>query len=79
MAEDRYSLEEIRDRLRRGKLPFSGVTELGSAAFHFQRPAPYAGVAMHAGHRVRPELLPAMAVSVKDRFREEDPYTDRSL
>ena len=32
--------------------------------------------AIHAGHKVRPQLLEKMALSDADRLREEDPFTD---
>ena len=73
---DRYSLSKIEDKLRKNELPFSGVTRLGSAAFHFLKPSFYAGIAMHAGNRVRPEVQRYLMANGKDRFREEDPYTD---
>ncbi len=31
---------------------------------------------MHAGHEIRPELMPWLAIDEATRFREEDPYTD---
>lgn len=37
---------------------------------------PILGVAIHAGHEMRPELLPSLAIDEFSRVREEDPYTD---
>ena len=74
-----YTLPEIRNSLRQGKLPLSGVTELGSTEFHILEPAHYAGVVMHAGHRVRPEILKILAVRKEDRLREEDPLMERFI
>lgn len=37
---------------------------------------PIVGLALHAGHAVRPELRPLLALSDSERLREEDPYTD---
>lgn len=74
-----YSLEEIKDRLHKGALPFSGSTELGSAGFVFQQPAFYAGMAVHAGSRIRDDLQDALAVSQADRYREEDPGTEQFI
>ena len=74
-----HTLHEIEERLWNGDLPFSGITELGSCEFHFDSPASYAGVSMHSGHRVRDEILDILAVSEKDRLREEDPYMDRFI
>lgn len=79
MELKQYSLKEIEEKLRNGELPFSGITELGSSEFHFEAPAFHAGVSMHTGHRVRKEILSILAVSEKDRYREEDPYTDRFI
>lgn len=74
-----YSLKEIQQKLEQNELPFSGITVLGSTEFHFLKPTFFAGVAMHAGKRIRPEVLEKMMVSKADRFREEDPFTDRFI
>jgi N-formylglutamate amidohydrolase len=74
-----YSLEEISLRLGKNALPFSGITPLGSCEFHIRAPASYAGLVLHSGHRVRPEILEAMAVGEQDRFREEDPFMERFI
>lgn len=71
-----YSLEEIALRLNKGDFPFSGVTLLESATFHFREPAGYMGIALHNGSRIRPQLLDTLAVSQEERFREEDPFTE---
>ncbi len=70
-----YSLEEIKIKLVNHDFPFSGITKSGTAEFHFEKPACYAGIALHAGHNVRPEILPLFALSEEERFRDEDPYT----
>jgi len=75
----KYSLSEIGQCLKDGKYPISGITELGSAEFHFKEPSGFLGVALHNGSRIRPELSAAMDVKREDRFREEDPYTDYFL
>ncbi len=75
----KYSLEEIGQCLKEEKYPISGITELGSAEFHFQKPVNYLGVALHNGSRIRPELLGAMEAEQEERFREEDPYTEYFL
>ncbi len=74
-----YPLESIRKHLDAGALPFSGKTEKGSAEFKFLRPAGYAGVALHAGHDVRPEVAENMKLSSAERRYEEDPHTDAFL
>jgi N-formylglutamate deformylase len=79
MALHRYSLKEIESRLLHEKLPFSGITELGSSEFHFEEPAFYAGVSMHSGQRVRNEIREFMGVDKADRYREEDPFMDRFI
>jgi len=78
-SEQIFSLSEIRSRLEKQDFPFSGITELGSAYFEFRKPAFYAGIAIHAGDRVRDEILKCMAVSQEDRYREEDPHTERFI
>jgi N-formylglutamate amidohydrolase len=37
---------------------------------------PTLGLALHAGHEMRSELLPGLAIDETERVREEDPYTD---
>lgn len=37
---------------------------------------PIMATAIHAGHEIRAELLPLIALDEADRSREEDPYTD---
>jgi N-formylglutamate amidohydrolase len=72
----KYPLSEIERRLQHGVLPFSGISEKGSCEFHFREPSYYAGVVLHAGSRIRHEIMDAMAVPRSDRFREEDPFMD---
>ena len=74
-----YSLESIRKHLIEGALPFSGITAKGSAEFKFLRPAGHAGVALHAGHEVRPDVAKKMKISPFDRRYEEDPHTEAFL
>jgi N-formylglutamate deformylase len=71
-----FSLDEIRRCLKNHEFPLEGITGLGSTEFHISEPAHFMGVALHAGHRVRPEILDLMAISEADRHREEDPLTD---
>jgi len=40
-------------------------------------PSPVVAVALHAGHAVRSQLAPYLAISDDDRLREEDPWTAR--
>jgi len=74
---EKYSLEEIGKHLKEKRFPLEGVTRLGTARFIFREPAGTLGVALHAGSRVRPDMLEIMEVTREERFREEDPYTDR--
>ena len=37
---------------------------------------PLVGLAVHAGHEIRPDLWPYLAIDESERYREEDPYTD---
>lgn len=72
----RYTLEEIGEGLKKKRFPMEGMTSLGSARFHFREPDNCLGVALHAGSRVRDDLMEVMEVTAGERFREEDPYTD---
>jgi hypothetical protein len=38
---------------------------------------PVVATSVHAGHELRPELAEAMVLDRAERFREEDPWTDR--
>jgi N-formylglutamate amidohydrolase len=40
---------------------------------------PVIATAIHAGHDVRADVIPLLAISEEDRLREEDPSTDRWL
>jgi len=75
-ALQKYSLKEIEKRLNEDRLPFSGISKLGSTEFHFLKPSFHAGLVMHAGSRIRSGIKESLAVIRMDRFREEDPYLD---
>jgi hypothetical protein len=77
--EKRYALEEVKEMLFKESFPCSGLTKLGSARFIFQEAAHFAGTAVHAGSRIREDLRDALAVSEADRFREEDPATEKFI
>ena len=47
--------------------------------FVFDKPSSFAGVALHAGSAIRPDLQANLAVSEADRYREEDPGTDQLI
>lgn len=38
--------------------------------------SPFCALAVHAGHGMRPELIPYLSIDEVTRIREEDPYTD---
>ena len=40
-------------------------------------PGPFLGLAVHAGHEIRPRLKDVLAIDDETRLREEDPFTDR--
>jgi N-formylglutamate amidohydrolase len=71
-----FSLTEIHEKLEKVDLPVSGITELGSSEFHILEPANHIGLAVHAGHLVRPGIQEVLAVTPGDRLREEDPHTE---
>ncbi len=54
----------------------SGSDPLGGFAYHLDFSLPYIAVAIHAGHHVREELLPLMALDSDQRKFEEDTATD---
>jgi hypothetical protein len=74
-----YTIDEIKEKLQQEELPFTGITELGSARFSFKEPAGYAGTAIHSSSRIRADLKNKLSVSSEDRYREEDPGTDRFI
>jgi len=63
------------DQIRRAGI-FSGQDPDGGFACHLDFDRPQIAVAIHAGHRVRPELLPFMALSDAERLFEEDEATE---
>lgn len=74
-----YRLDEIRSRLEKNELPFSGITKMGSAEFHFQGPAFYAGIALHAGSKIRKKMREKLALTLQQQHCDEDPFTDRFI
>ena len=57
----------------------SGTDSLGGFGYDLDLSVPFVTTAIHAGHRVRSELAPLMAISEKDRLAEEDTGTDRII
>lgn len=54
----------------------SGEDIKGGFAYKLDLSKPYIATAIHAGHKVRQELLPFFSISEEERFYEEDPATD---
>src|SRR6516162_6581779 len=54
------------------KTPFEAISPLGTALIRIKSFEPIIGLAIHAGHRVREELLSKMAIDETDRLYEED-------
>ena len=48
-----------------------------AVAFEGQWRGQVVATSVHAGHGLRPEIADAMVLDEAERFREEDPYTDR--
>lgn len=48
-----------------------------AVAFEGEWQGPIVATSVHAGHGLRPELAEAMVLDEAERFREEDPFTDR--
>ena len=57
------------------------MTDLGgtsdAVAFEGEWTGPIVATSVHAGHGLRPEIAEAMVLDEAERFREEDPFTDR--
>jgi len=69
---------ELVERLRSAKR-LEGEGADAGFAFDLDLSTPALALAIHAGHRVREELLPLMQIAEKDRLFEEDPATDRMI
>lgn len=48
-----------------------------AVAFVGEWDGPVVATSVHAGHGLRPEIAEAMVLDEAERFREEDPFTDR--
>ncbi len=69
------SHEECIARIVKGET-FEARIDGGAFEVRIQTYAPHVCTAIHAGHRLRPELQPKCALSEQERLYEEDPYTD---
>jgi len=76
--EDSVSVEQLVDQFRQGE-QISGTAPLGGFEFSLDPANPYVATAIHAGSRVRPEVMPYMTLSENGRFLEEDPATDEMI
>ena len=56
-----------------------GVDDLGGFAYQLDLSIPAIATAIHAGHRVRNELLPLMEITAACRLFEEDAATDEII
>ena len=56
--------------------PVGGDPEHGLLWHVHKGAGPVVGLAVHAGHEMRPDLWPYLAIDEEQRYREEDPYTD---
>ena len=69
---------ELTEKLQKGVLR-EGVDALGGFAFKLDFSVPYLVTAIHAGGRVRDELLPLMCISAQERAYEDDTATARII
>ena len=67
---DTVSDEVASNQLAQHSLDIGPFWELRSG------PGPLLGIALHAGHNLRSEIVPLIALTEEQRFREEDPYSD---
>lgn len=72
---EKLRTSEIIDKIRNFKT-FKGISELEGFYIEIESFVPYIGTAIHAGHRLRKELLSKCNLSEFERWQEEDPYTD---
>jgi N-formylglutamate deformylase len=67
----RFTWDQLKKRLAE-KSPFEAISPLGTALVRVRAYEPLVGLAVHAGHRVREELLSKMVIEESDRLAEED-------
>ncbi len=70
------SEKELVAAIKRGD-PFEGVFLDGSLRVKVREWVPYLCTAIHAGSRLRENLVENCSLSAKERLQEEDPYTDQ--
>ncbi len=69
------SVDEAIAKIQRGET-FAAQVGDGSFFLKIDDYLPVVSTAIHAGHRLRPELLPNCLLSRAQRYFEEDPFTD---
>lgn len=74
----RFTWTDIKNHLSQKK-PFEAISPMGTALIRFKSHKPLFGLAVHAGHRVREELLSKMAIEEEDRKYEEDQYIEEFI
>ena len=74
----RFSWAEIKDHIENQK-PFEAITPMATAFIRIKKYVPCFGLAIHAGHRVREELLSKMAIDEREREYEEDTFVDEFI
>jgi N-formylglutamate deformylase len=66
----------VRDSGRQAAMTTLGGTS-DAVAFVGDWSGPVVATSVHAGHGLRPDIAEAMVLDETERFREEDPHTDR--
>lgn len=66
----------VRDSGRQTAMTSLGGTS-DAVAFVGDWSGPVVATSVHAGHELRPDIAAAMVLDETERFREEDPHTDR--
>ncbi len=72
------SHDECIHRIEAGETLHASINE-GAFEIHIEEYSHSVCTAIHAGHRLRTELLAKCALSDAERFYEEDPYTDKLI
>ncbi len=74
----RFSWGDIKKRLAE-KAPFEAISPMGTSLIRVKNYEPLIGLAVHAGHRVREELIPKMAIEEDERAYEEDLFVEHFI
>ncbi|KYN91184.1 N-formylglutamate amidohydrolase [Vibrio cidicii] len=73
-----YSLQEMLGFIKQG-LPFNGELIGAGCYIKIDEYLPVVCTAIHAGHRLRPELHKQCLLNSDERFFEEDPFTEQMI